>query len=104
MHKKYPNKIKQILLIDCKQERKGAFLINLFINMNEWNPEIEECRVMTKISDTCYLLQIKVKKYSYMAWPRGVVVVAECVKYRGNSYLYLTNIEEEPSYSDTVKM
>ena len=59
---------------------------------------------MSKLSDNGYMIQLRVKKYSYMAWARSAIVVVKAVSYHGNSYLIMNSIDEEPAFEDTVKM
>ena len=72
--------------------------------MNEWNPEIEECSVKIKLSDNSYLIQLRVKKYSYLSWPRETVLLATALRYKNNIFLVLRSTGEECAYSDTVNL
>lgn len=104
IHKKYPNRLKQVLLMEGKSEKCAELTINIYLHMAAWNPEVEDVRIKTKISEHLYLLEIKIKKYSYLAWPRGAVAVAEAVRYKSNYFLVIKAIEEDPSYTDAVRM
>ena len=81
-------------------------IIESYLRMNEWNPEVEECSIKTKLCDNNYLMVIKFKRYSYFSWPRYAHAVATATVIEGKHYLVIRNVEEESSSEskDMVKM
>lgn len=81
-------------------------VLESYLQMNEWNAEVDECLVKTKICENNYLVIIKFKRYSYFSWPRYAYAVATATVIDDKYYLVIRNAEEESSNDskDMVKM
>lgn len=49
--------------------------------MTEWNTEVENFEVKIKLDANSYLCALKVKKYSYVSWPRSAALLISALKY-----------------------
>lgn len=102
VNKNYANKLKTELILPKPKSITNIF--DYYIKMNEWNPDIEESNIKIKLSDNSYLVQVRVKKYSYMSWPRETILLVTALMYKSKYFLVLRSTGEDCSYSDTVKM
>lgn len=56
------------------------------------------------MGENSYIISVRLKKYSYMSWPRSAIILATALAYDNRYYLVLRSTGEEVEDKDTVKM
>lgn len=79
--------------------------------MKSWNLEIEECKIIHKVSNNSYKVYLQFKKYSLLSLTRWAIVIVTGVIIDKKVYLLIRSCEELTeeeiimgNYMSTVKM
>lgn len=88
-----------------------AWLLEQYLAMNSWNLEVEESRIINKISDNSYKIYLQFKRYSILSLTRWAVAIATALIIDKKVYLLIRSCDELTeeelilgNYMSTVRM
>lgn len=70
-----------------------CWLLQQYLSMNNWNLQIQECKIINKITTNSYKLYLQFKKYSLISLTRWTIVIVTSTIVDRKAYLLIRSCE-----------